>query len=360
MTRRQVPDTDGRRRHGLPYGFAEVAVASLLVAAAYCGAWTCSIEPALHAPAAQDATQAAAQDARGSASARQAETPQGQGQGAPAPKGKLAIDGDASLSAAPSVASLRQAIFDFEARGYVVGICARDLRTGVTITYDADADFYTASAIKGPYVISVFQELVDAGSLDAADAYHYAQPIILNSDNDAYVALSDRLGRSCFAAWLRQGHVEAGAYPSVDAYAAPHYPHSTARQLAQEWAHAYAYLASGRGHSATLLALLANRTVSPIKDALGEKCQTLSKAGWYPVDEGIADPATNDAGIVMGPRGLYVVAILSNAPEDFDAVEGIAAAVDQALPRAVDAVACYPRKRTSGSSRTPNCLSTSS
>lgn len=355
MTHRQVPDANGRGRHDLPYGFAEVAVASLLVAAAYCGAWACSIEPALRA-----ATQAAAQDARGSASARQVGAPWAQGQDAPAPRGELAIDGDASLSATPSVASLRQAISALEARGYVVGVCARDLRTGVTVTYDADADFYTASAIKGPYVISVFQELVDAGSLDAADAYRYAAPIILNSDNDAYVALSDRLGRSCFAAWLRQGHVEAGAYPSVDAYAAPHYPHSTARQLAQEWAHAYAYLASGRGHSATLLALLANRTVSPIKDALGEKCQTLSKAGWYPVDEGIADPATNDAGIVMGPRGPYVIAILSNAPEDFDAVEGIATAVDQALPQAVDAAARYPRKRTSGSSRTPNCLSTSS
>ena len=360
MTHRQVPDANGRGRHGLPYGFAEVAVASLLVAAAYCGAWACSIEPALRAAARVDAGKATVARHVRHAHGRQVGAPRAQGQDAPAPRGELAIDGDASLSATPSVASLRQAISALEARGYVVGVCARDLRTGVTITYDADADFYTASAIKGPYVISVFQELVDAGSLDAADAYHYAQPIILNSDNDAYVALSDRLGRSCFAAWLRRGHVEAGAYPSVDAYAAPHYPHSTARQLAQEWAHAYAYLASGRGHSATLLALLANRTVSPIKDALGEKCQTLSKAGWYPVDEGIADPVTNDAGIVMGPRGPYVVAILSNAPEDFDAVEGIAAAVDQALPQAVDAAARYPRKRTSGSSRTPNCLSTSS
>ncbi|MDD6601007.1 hypothetical protein, partial [Parafannyhessea umbonata] len=140
MTKRQVPDANGRRRHGLPYGFAEVAVASLLVAAAYCGAWACSIEPAPHATAAQASAgkghparhgrhargrHTDAQKGHGSASARQEEAAQGQGQGAPAPKGKLAIDGDASLSAAPSVASLRQAIFDFEARGYVVGICAR-------------------------------------------------------------------------------------------------------------------------------------------------------------------------------------------------------------------------------------------
>lgn len=346
----------------LPYCFAEVAVTSLLLAVAYVPLFRTCIEPLVGSGAAArdtQATEAEAQEARqpaaqGSHAASHMEDAGGSDTAASddassaekdepfstyavvtGTRSDLTVTGVASFSDSTECTRLVQAVAGFESEGYALGFCAYDLASGATLAYAPDDQFYTASAIKGPYVASVFQELVDTGQVDLDSVLPYAEPILVSSDNDAYVALSDRLGRGCFSTWLADAGVEAGTYPSIGDYAAPHYPRSTPWQLMQEWRAVYGYVSSGGGASATLRDLFLRREVSPIKDALGERYETWSKAGWYPVDEGIADPVTNDAGVVLADGGPYVVAVMSSAPAQFESVAAIVEAIDQALPAAV-------------------------
>lgn len=324
-------------RHGLPFGFAEVAVASLLVGACYTGVYQAALAPA---PARQTTGRTGAATHGASHHARKASAPHGTlpshsthqvGGAALGASQDLEFAGASSFAGGSACTRLLQTVTAFEQKGYHLGIYAADLATGATIAYDPDAAFYTASAIKGPYVTSVFSLEVEKGTLPLDEALSYATPIILKSDNNAYLALSNARGRQDFLAWLRSTGVSTGAYLTLADYARPHYPLSTARQLAQEWRASYAYLTSGTAAARALQSLFASRATSPITEALGASRRTWSKAGWYPTREGDARPATNDAGVVWGTGGPYVVAILSDAPEDFSSVSAVAASLDAAM-----------------------------
>jgi beta-lactamase class A len=315
-----------------------VAVASLLIGTLYTGVYQATLAPA---PARQatvahgaTATRKASHHAHHAVAAHGTLAPGSTHMVSGASLGAsqdLQFTGAGSFAGGTACTQLLQTAAAFEEKGYHLGIYAIDLGTGDTLAYDPDAAFYTASAIKGPYVTSLFSLEVEKGTLSLDDALASATPIILNSDNDTYVALSDARGRQDFLAWLQSADVSTGAYLSLDDYARPHYPLSTARQLAQEWQASYAYLTSGTTAAKALQSLFANRVTSPIRDALGASHQTWSKAGWYPTAEGDARPATNDAGVVWGTGGPYVVAILSDAPEDFSSVQAVATSIDAAM-----------------------------
>lgn len=313
-------------------------MASLLIGTLYTGVYQATLAPtpARQATVAHKsaATRKTAHHAHRSAASRDAESSPSTHRVSGASLGAsqdLQFTGAGSFAGGTACTQLLQTAAAFEEKGYHLGIYAIDLGTGDTLAYDPDAAFYTASAIKGPYVTSLFSLEVEKGTLSLDDALASATPIILNSDNDTYVALSDARGRQDFLAWLQSADVSTGAYLSLDDYARPHYPLSTARQLAQEWQASYAYLTSGTTAAKALQSLFANRVTSPIRDALGASHQTWSKAGWYPTAEGDARPATNDAGVVWGTGGPYVVAILSDAPEDFSSVQAVATSLDAAM-----------------------------
>ncbi|MGN0075743.1 MAG: serine hydrolase [Parafannyhessea sp.] len=313
-------------------------MASLLIGTLYTGVYQATLAPtpARQATVARTSGTArkAAHHAHRSAASRDAESSPSTHRVSGASLGAsqdLQFTGAGSFAGGTACTQLLQTAAAFEEKGYHLGIYAIDLGTGDTLAYDPDAAFYTASAIKGPYVTSLFSLEVEKGTLSLDDALASATPIILNSDNDTYVALSDARGRQDFLAWLQSADVSTGAYLSLDDYARPHYPLSTARQLAQEWQASYAYLTSGTTAAKALQSLFANRVTSPIRDALGASHQTWSKAGWYPTAEGDARPATNDAGVVWGTGGPYVVAILSDAPEDFSSVQAVATSIDAAM-----------------------------
>ena len=323
-----------RRGPRLPLAWAEVAVASALVATCYSWAYAEVIAPAL-----------AVQGGGGTASSERgtSETGHADGRATEATSylvtadelgtwHSLSVLGTESFSTSDGLAQLADAIEGFEGKGYELGFSVWDARTGDTLEYNADQDFYTASAIKGPYVTSVFEELVDTHELSLDDVLAYAEPIIVSSDNAAYAELSQAVGRDCFATWLEDHDVPTGAYDDLASYAEPLYPRSTPRQLAREWRGVYRYLLSGMGESEALRDLFDRREVSPIKQALDDRYETTSKAGWYPTDEGIADPVTNDAGVVWVDGAPYVVAVMSSAPEDFDSVAEVVSAIDAAIP----------------------------
>lgn len=159
--------------------------------------------------------------------------------------------------------------------GHQVGFVLRDLTTGAQISYNQEQVFYPASSIKGPYVACLYQTLVDTGQVQESDLHKLAEAAIVNSDNDAYIALHKRFGEprgeKDFRQWAEDcGATSTGAKNPED-FSNYHYPPVSASQLAAMWTQMYSYLTSGTDGANTVAGFLAARTTSPIKTAVGDR-----------------------------------------------------------------------------------------
>lgn len=228
-------------------------------------------------------------------------------------------------------AQLTQAIADFEGRGRTLGLTIVDLPSGRVLRYNADHDFYCASTIKAPFTVAGYELLVDTGQVDASAVDELARAEIIQSDNDAYLALRDAFGTDAFTAWLEAAAVSPGVYPTLADLAQTHYPHLTCRQLGAMWQHIYAYLSRGEGSAQKLIRYFRARQVSPIREALGRQYETWSKAGWidFSADGGV-EPATWDAGVVFAGSGSYVLVVGSDAPSELTSLGDVITAADAA------------------------------
>lgn len=225
---------------------------------------------------------------------------------------------------------LTQAIGTLEDDGNNIGIVLIDLESGTTLTYDQDMETYPASSIKGPYITSLYEQLVETGEVDSDDLYDLAYSIIINSDNTVYGNTRRAYGSDVFEQWLEDAGVSSEAYDSLDDYSSVFYPTTTPRQLATMWLHIYDYITQDTASGATLAGLFANREVSAIKDALGDSYLTWGKAGWYPSYDGSnSAPATVDAGIVWSDSGPYAVVVMSTVASDIDELTPIFAVLDE-------------------------------
>lgn len=243
--------------------------------------------------------------------------------------GHVFVTGDADLGTTPEFAELTQAIADFEAKGYTLSLTLVDLDTGRSLEYQADDYYYSASSIKGPFVASGYEMLVDTGEVEASVVDPIAERTLVLSDNDAYLELRDLFGSDAFATWLEAAGVDAGYYASVQELADTHYPHLSTNQMAAMWRHLYPYLSSDGTSARKIVSYLRRRQVSPIKEALGDAFDTWSKAGWIDFSaEGGVEPATWDAGVVLSPEGSYVLAAASDAPADLDALVPVVVAAN--------------------------------
>lgn len=207
----------------------------------------------------------------------------------------------------------------WEGSGLRVGVVIDDLGSGASLAYGADEKFYPASSIKGPYVISVYETMVDTGIVSGDAVRRLAEPAIISSDNDAYRALRDLCGSQAFADWaVACGAVEPGSEQYAQ-FASHSYPRLSARQLARMWGHAFAYLSEGSDGARELVGLFERREESPIRAGVDASYLTLTKAGWYPEDDGGDSAAsTCDAGIILDGSRAYVVVIMTDAPADLD------------------------------------------
>ena len=219
--------------------------------------------------------------------------------------------------------------------GHQVGFVLRDLTTGAPISYNQEQVFYPASSIKGPYVACLYQTLVDTGQVQESDLHKLAEAAIVNSDNDAYIALHKRFGEprgeKDFRQWAEDcGATSTGAKNPED-FSNYHYPPVSASQLAAMWTQMYSYLTSGTDGANTVAGFLAARTTSPIKTAVGDRYQSWGKAGWYYSEDGLnSAPATAEGGIVFAETGPYLVAVLSDAPGDLDGLANVMEGLDAA------------------------------
>ena len=212
--------------------------------------------------------------------------------------------------------AFRDTVRAAEDAGIGVGFFLRDLETGAQVSYNADQDFYPASSIKGPYVVCVYERLVDTGALRAKQVDGIARNTIANSDNDAYHALINLCGTEVIAEWaVNCGAIERDSDEYRD-FASRYYPRVTPRQLARMWEHMYAYLNDASGSGPKLTEMFIQRVESPLRAGLREDITTIAKAGWYPSDNGDAFAATVDAGIVLDGTHTYVMVLMTTLPDN--------------------------------------------
>ena len=234
-----------------------------------------------------------------------------------------------ALSSSQGYAKLTQAIGALEDQGHGVGVYLCDLSSGATVTYRKDVRFYPASAFKGPFAVALYEMLVDTGKVSAGDVSDLVSSMIVNSDNNAYETLRKRYGIQMFGSWLKSFGFDPSGYGGQHTYLVYNYPYTTPDELARMWTHMYGYLSSGSPSATYLSSLFGQRTVSAISTAVGDKYASWGKAGWYPhAERDGATAATVDAGIVFSNTGTYLVVAMCDAPEDFDALTRVCAALD--------------------------------
>lgn len=238
----------------------------------------------------------------------------------------------AGIGGTKAAEELRRAIADIEGQGYHVGIMLSDLDGNELLSYDADRAMYPASAAKGPYVLAVWEQNVGGGE---AGGYltSLTDAILGWSDNDSYHAMRETYGDAPIAALADEAGCDLSWYGgSTWDWANWYYPRTSPRDMARMWVHEAAYLLGEGDGPAALREMMAEREVSPIRDAMPRGAATLAKAGWLP-EGGDYDstPAAVDVGIVRweGTGRSYVVAIMTDTPEDMDAVRAVAAALDR-------------------------------
>lgn len=249
---------------------------------------------------------------------------------APARPGKSTITGtrrDAGRAADELSAITR----DIESAGYEVGYMMLDINTGITVSYNADKAFYSASSIKGPYVVSLVE--YELGSSYASESTRIAN-ILEYSDNDAYTSLRGAYGNSCFATLAEASGATAMATTSATENVATssqgltsditdeYYEFVSANQMVALWRACYTYLTSNSEGAAWLGELLETPEDSAIRYTASTLGTTWSKAGWYPGEDSGFGTAV-DAGIVRTSSGDVVICVMTTDPEDFGTLESI-------------------------------------
>lgn len=234
---------------------------------------------------------------------------------------QIEVTGAEGFSDSAAFSQLDEAVSTFEATGSSVGFVMVDLGSGASVSYNDERLFYPASSIKAPYVTSLYQRVFDVSGLSGS-VENVCEQCIVESDNESFDRLHDLYGLNSFTAWLDDAGIEYnesefGFYP---------YPNTSARQMQSMWVAIYDYLSSGTGNSASLKKMLSETMTSSLRDVLGSKYTVWAKAGWYPNEAG--DSSTCEGGVVFSDTGTYVVAIMSNAPEDFDSMEWLVDAIN--------------------------------
>lgn len=202
-----------------------------------------------------------------------------------------------------------QAAIDEIEKSYSVGFMMINLYTGEGVAYNPDADYYSASAIKGPYVASLVAakpELKDSMSNTLSE-------IVMYSENEEYSNLRRSQGGVCLSDWYAASGIDSSAFTNYN------YPRVSARILAKLWVHNYYFFNTDENGMA-----IRDWYVDPINSAIDFSVGNIStrvesKAGWICEDKYIA---SNDAGIIYPVKGApYLISVCSDIPANLEMLE---------------------------------------
>ena len=229
---------------------------------------------------------------------------------------EITVFGEAALSD-DAAAGLEKVTERFTKRGNRIGLYMMDLKTGKGVYYNSNSSFYSASSIKGPYVVSLNEKV--PGSVSRSGGV--MNSTIKVSSNEGYASLRSTYGSAPFASWLSDAGVSGVSTTR-------NYVDITPRQLAQMWTKSYEFFYSGRTNSVFCRNLFTGTLNSPISNTMRSKYTVYSKAGW--IGEGGYYHVQNDGGIVMRDGHPYVIVILSTAYGRLDYMNTLVSAIDAA------------------------------
>ena len=211
---------------------------------------------------------------------------------------------------------LKSAIKSIERSGYNVSFVMMDINTMKGISYNPSRSYYSASTIKGSYLVSA---VAKQPSL-LKSRYGTFRNILKYSENDSYVGFAQRNGFGCFNSWVKK----AGAkYKRTGGNRC--YGYFTAKNMAKIWAENYLYFTTNKTGK-KLGKLFESPNLSTIHYTLRNKYKTRSKAGWIAM--GGKFNVTNDTGIVYSDSGPYIIVILSSVPSNMNRLNGLVRALD--------------------------------
>ena len=217
-----------------------------------------------------------------------------------------------------SLQRFRRNLRGFERRGLHASVIIERMDTGARLDYNADERYYPASSIKGPFIVALYERLVDTGQVDASQVAYRAEATLVASDNVTYRELSMQYGQELFAEWAADcGAVERGTDEYTE-FTWNRYPLLAPWQLCAMWEHAYDYLMAGSAGATEVTGYFERRYESPLRNGAPADARTIAKTGWYPADELVPHNSTVDAGILIRRGRPYVVVIMTDAPGDLE------------------------------------------
>ena len=229
----------------------------------------------------------------------------------------ISYKGSNTIVNSEALAELEGVLKECRDKGVTVSIVERDLKGDSELTYQPDARIYSASAIKEPYCLFVYQDLIESGKISESKVSSTIAKVINYSDNDAYRSIRSRTVGMGWSDWLVDAGVEMD--DSRANYFDYHwYVDMSADDFAACWTKAYYYLTSETEPAHDLAVLFESTVHSAIHDVLQQRYKVWSKAGWFDTIADEASYATNDAGIVFSDTGPYVIAVLTDANCDFE------------------------------------------
>lgn len=245
-------------------------------------------------------------------------------------------------------AKLIQVLQSFTDSGYEASFTLVDLTHGRAMSSYGGIERYSASAIKGPYVLALAgTNTIDLSAVSQALAgmpaytHQLINATITVSDNDSYDTLLETYGTVPFATWFSDLGMQADVGNMYG------YMHVSSNDVARMWVRGFDYLFMPAKEGETkadpqarawLASQFTDTLNSNIHTALSNHAATLTKGGWingqgnyYALnDAGIVLPHRdpNNLGIDSAPQG-YVMSILTNACGRNDLMVPLAQVLDE-------------------------------
>lgn len=200
--------------------------------------------------------------------------------------------------------TLRKLIREIQSGGFSIGFILMDIKTGKGIAFNPKEEFYSASSVKGPYMVSLI-----ANEKDVLNEWgDIITEIAHTSDNGCYSQLYRNFGPDYYNDWCDQA--EASAYMYNDYQ----YTYYSPEGLARLWMLNYKFFTTDPDMGETAGELFENPEYSLIHKTLYPIYKTRSKSGWINIGEASAI----DSGIIYAGDHPYLLTILSSFGGDIE------------------------------------------
>lgn len=191
--------------------------------------------------------------------------------------------------------NLYDAIARYESAGLSVGFALFDLATGSGVTYNADTQYYSASTIKGPYVIALNHYWPDTAQRWTAQMWN----AINWSSNYDYETLRYVFGSQPIDRLVEETHAwgfNTGSY----------YTDYSALQLAKLWTGMARYLMSNDANAAWCRDVFGSNSSITSRPTLAWKgCLIYAKSGW------LYSGCHNEGCLVMDGDHPYIMTVMT-------------------------------------------------